>query len=218
MSYGPRDDRFWRGWHAKWSRRIECLNAAGHDRRGGSARVVRSHQIERAWALLEIPSHDIVYQPPGWWLSLSPEERRQRPRPPIVPVPVRAALAHRQNPGFSLDAIGPYLKLDDGSVIRDRRTAARRLWRERLRNPDLAAWIDWLSRRKDSTGDTVRGRTPERVLDALVARSLVELGLSQIDAARRVIEWGERQVRSEKRYAEQNRAIWRELGIPPVSR
>jgi hypothetical protein len=69
-------------------------------------------------------------------------------------------------PGFSLDVIGPFLKLPNGEVIRDRRVAARRFWRQRAVSPSLAAVIDALPKRKGSDGRIAKGRTSERDLAA----------------------------------------------------
>jgi hypothetical protein len=54
------------------------------------------------------------------------------------------------------------------------------------------------------------------VLQALVCRSLVELGMSQVGAAGMVIGWAAND-RDPRRLADVNRKIWKELGLPPVA-
>jgi hypothetical protein len=63
----------------------------------------------------------------------------------------------------------------------------------------------------------VKGRTAERVLEALICRSLVELGSTQLEAADTVIAWSGHD-RDVERHAEVNRAIWREARIPAASK
>ena len=125
--------------------------------------------------------------------------------------------ASERPPGASLDDVGPYLKLPDGTVLRDRRTAAHRLWRRLDRHAELQAIVDWLPGRVGRERRHVRGRTPDRVLDALVCFGLVHAGTSQVGAARIVAGWGAAPERDPKKMARGNRAIWSEMNLPPVS-
>jgi hypothetical protein len=210
----------WRRWWKKWDRRIQCLagSALRAGRRGSRRRrVVRATDVTTAWLRSFWPAADPVYVMPEWSSALSPADRGSAPRPTPVLRPRKARPASERRPGASLDDVGPYFKLRDGTVYRDRRTAAHRLWRRLEGNVELQAIVDWLPGRVGSDGRHVRGRTPDRVLDALVCYGLVQAGMSQIGAARVVAGWSMGAERDAKKLASANRAIWEEMHLPRVS-
>lgn len=169
-----------------------------------------------AWMRMFMPAVDPEYVLPDAWLALTPEQQRAAPYPEVVRRPRRVAPASEREPGFSLDDVGPYWKLDDGTVFRDRASAADRSWREEQRWQGVRQILDMLPARRGKDERIVRGRTPERVLDALVSYGLVHGGMSQVDAARHVLEWTNQSSRSPKKYAEQSRIIWLDVRLPPV--
>jgi hypothetical protein len=208
---------FWESWWTKWHRRIRCISTAAvrprRSRRRGR-RTIRAIDVSSAWIRLVMPAVDPDYVMPDWWLALTVEEKRTVPHPQPVLRPRRVRPASERSPGFSLDDIGPYLKLPDGSVYRDRRTAAHRLWRRLDRVPDLRRIIGWLPGRSGREGQLVKGRTPTRILDALVCYGLVRAGMSQAAAAGLVLDWAGPADKNAKKMADENRAIWRELRLP----
>lgn len=162
-----------------------------------------------------MPVMEEHWVPSAEWLAMTPAERRRLPRPELI-VEYRPVRRAPDAPtGFSMDEVGPYYKHTDGTIFRDRRRAASRLWRETRTNPALAQVVGWLPRRIGRDERVVRGRTAERVLEALVCRSLTNLGSTPTDASEKVIGWSVRDDRDERHHAEENRRIWRELRIPP---
>jgi hypothetical protein len=207
---------FWERWWLKWHRRIRCI-VGGTSRPPGRRRrhrTIRAADVSTAWTRVFMPAFDPEYVMPEWWLELTAEEKRTataRPQPELRPR--RARPASEAAPGFSFDDVGAYFKLADGSVFRDRRTAAHRLWRRMDRVPDLRRVIGWLPGRSGREGRLVRGRTPDRVLDALVCYGLVHAGMSQAAAAETVLRWAGTPGRSPEKLADRNRLIWRELRL-----
>jgi len=208
---------FWEAWWKKWHRRIRCL-ADGTSRFSGRGqrrrRTVRAVDVTTAWIRLVLPAADPDYVMPDWWLALTVEEKRTAARPQPELRPRRARPASEASPGFSFDDAGPYFKLADGSVLRERRTAARRLGRRMDQLPALRRVIGWLPGRSGREGRLVKGRTPDRVLDAVVCFGLVRAGLSQAAAAKAVLAWAGQPERDPKKLADKNRLIWRELRLP----
>ena len=211
--------QFWEAWHRKWLGRIQCLARAATrpetDRRRARRRV-RPSRVEAAWKRLFMPAMEAHYVMPASWLALTPEEKRTLPRPPLEVEYRLVRRAHDAPTGFSLDEVGPYLKLPDGTVFRDRQSARSRLWRDIPTNPGLEEVVNWLPKRVGRGSHVVKGRTAVRVLEALVCRSLTHLGATQIDAAVQVIRWSVRDTRDAQNHADENRSIWRELRIPPL--
>ena len=160
-----------------------------------------------------MPAVDPEYVLPDEWLALTPDEQHAAPYPEVIRRPKRVAPASEREPGFSLDDVGPYWKLQDGTVYRDRTSAADRLSEER-RRPGVRQLLDMLPARTGKDQRLVRARTAERVLDALVSYGLVHAGMTQVDAASHVLDWTTHSTRSPKRYAEQSRLIWQELRLP----
>lgn len=206
---------FWHGWFVKWCRRISLLATASHGATRGRHRHrdVRPIDVFAAWVRLFMPAMEAEYGMADWWLGLSAEEKRRLPRPKMTVRHRRVRPASEARPGFSVDDVGRYLKLPDGTVFRDRRSAAHRLWRQPRYAPDL---VDALYRRTGGDGRPVKGRTAERVLEAVVCRSLIAAGLTQVDAAKTVLEWSDQPLRDPKGLADENRIIWRELHVPSV--
>jgi hypothetical protein len=205
---------FWRDWWTVWHREI------GRSKRpsaGARRRPVRAIDVYVAWVRIVMPALDPEYVAPDWWLALSDEAKRAMPRPPLILRGRPVAPASERRPGFSLDDVGPYLKLPDGTVCRDRKVAAHRLWRVADRNTACRQVIDMLPARKGQSGQVVKGRTARRVLDALACLGLVQAGMTQIDAADSVLAWAKHSGRDPKRFADDNRSIWRELRLPLVS-
>lgn len=163
-----------------------------------------------------MPAVDPDYMMPDSWLALSMEERRAAPPPAPTLRPKKVSPASEREPGFSLDDVGPYFKLADGTVFRDRAAARDRLWREERRYPGVRQVISMLPARTGRADRVVRGRTAERVLDALVSFSLVRAGMTNVGAARLVLAWSNSSGYSPKSFAEHSRAIWTELHLPPV--
>jgi hypothetical protein len=162
-----------------------------------------------------MPVKEAHYSMPPSWLALSPDEKRTLPRPPMD-IEYRLVRRARDAPtGFSMDEVGPYYKHIDGTIFRDRRLASNRLWRETRRNPALAEVVSWLPKRTGRDDRVVKGRTAKRVLEAVVCRSLTNLGISQLDASVIVIGWSDRDHRDAQNHADENRVIWRELQVPP---
>ena len=164
-----------------------------------------------------MPAKEAHYVMPASWLALTPEEKRTLPRPALEVEYRLVRSARDARAGFSLDEVGPFFKLDDGTIFRDRQRAASRLWREIPSNPGLAEVVNWLPKRTGRDDRVIKGRTTQRVLEALVCRSLTSFGVSRIDASETVISWSERDKRDAKNHADENRVIWRELRIPPPS-
>lgn len=211
---------FWATWWAKWHRRIECLSTNAGQRRAAGRRprrTVRASDVWSAWLRMFMPAMEPAYVVPEEWLALSPEEKRTAPRPALRFQPRRVRPASEAGPGWSMDDVGPYLKLPDGTVFRDRASAAHRLWRQARVNPGVREVIELLPRRAGEGTRPVRARTPERMLEALVAYGLVEAGMTRVAAATTVLGWAE-SLRDPKRVADENTRIWRELlpRRPPV--
>jgi hypothetical protein len=164
-----------------------------------------------------MPAMDPAYVVPEAWLALTPEEKRTTPRPTLRFQPRRVRPASERGPGWSMDDVGPYLKLPDGTVFRDRASAAHRLWRQVKTAPDAMGVLELLPRRVGKGSRPVRARTPERMLDALVAYGLVHAGLTRVAAATTVLGWADSH-RDPKKVADENTRIWRELlpRRPPV--
>jgi hypothetical protein len=215
------DEEYWHRWHAKWLCRLRALASASTRPGRRRRRQVTSTDIRRSWILLELPAYEAIYQPAAWWLAMSPAERAANTRPAVERVLVRAPMAGTMDVGYSLDAVGAFFKAPDGTVFRDRSSAARRLWRERKLNARLDEVVNGLRKSTGTDQRLVRGRSTQRVLDALVARSLVGLGMTQKGAAQTVLTWHKDPTRDPvalaDREAELNRRIWRELDIPAVS-
>ena len=207
---------FWQAWFMKWRGRISLLAIAPQRAtpRRRQHRAVRPNDVFTAWVRLFMPATEAEYVMPDWWPGLSAEEKRRLPRPELTVRHRRVRPASEAKPGFSMDDVGRYLKLPDGTVLRDRRSAAHRLWRQPRYAPDL---VDALYRRTGGGGRPVKGRTAERVLEALVCRSLIAAGMTQVGAAGTVLGWSDQPHRDPKKLAEENRIIWRELRVPPVS-
>lgn len=207
---------FWHGWFENWRRRISCLSITSQRAvpRRRQHREVRSIDVFTAWVRLFMPAMEAEHVVPASWLGLSAEEKRRLPRPELTVRHRRVRPASEARPGFSMDDVGLYLKLPDGAVFRDRRSAAHRLWRQPRYAPDL---VDALYRRTGGDGRPVKGRTAERVLEALVCRSLIAAGITQVGAAIAVHGWSDQPDRDPKRLADENRIIWRELHVPSVS-
>lgn len=208
---------FWQGWFMKWRRRISCMVPPTPPRatpRRHRHKEMRPIDVFAAWVRLFMPATEAEYVVPDWWLALSAEEKRRLPRPKLTVRLRRVRPASEAAPGFSMDDVGRYLKLADGTILRDRRSAAHRLWRQ----PGLAPnFVDPLFRRMGRGGRPVKGRTSERVLEAVVCRSLVAAGMTQIGAATAVLAWSGKPEKDPKKLADENRTIWRELHVPPVS-
>ena len=94
-----------------------------------------------------MPAVDPEYVLPDEWLALTPDEQHAAPYPEVIRRPKRVAPASEREPGFSLDDVGPYWKLQDGTVYRDRASAADRLWREERRQPGVRQLLDMLPAR-----------------------------------------------------------------------
>ncbi len=211
---------FWYGWWKKWHRRIRCLSAATprslattrHKRR-----TVRAIDVSAAWKRVFMPAVDPEYVMPDWWQALPREEKRITRPPGLILRPRRVRPASESPSGFSLDDVGRFLKLPDGTVYRDRRPAAHRLWRVIELAPAYRQVIEMLPGRTGRDGRLVRGRTPGPVLDALVCFGLVHAGMTQVAAAQTVLAWAKQSDRDPKKLADENRIIWRELRLPAVS-
>jgi hypothetical protein len=205
---------FWRAW---WIDRHREIRRPTKPATGARGRSIRATDIYEAWVRIVMPALDPEHVAPDWWLALGDEEKRAIPRPPLILRGRPVAPASERPPGFSLDDVGPYLKIRDGTVLRDRRVAAHRLWRVAGRS---AAWrqvVDMLPARTGRTGQVVKGRSAARVLDALVCFGLVQAGMTQKDAAESVLAWAHHSDRDPKGFADDNRTIWRELHLPAVS-
>ena len=163
-----------------------------------------------------MPAVDPEYVMPEWWLALSADEKRASQPPVPILRPKTVAPASERGPGFSLDDVGPYFKLPDGTVFRDRAAARDRLWREERRYSGFRQIIAALPARTGRGDRVVRGRTPDRVLDALVSFGLVHAGMTRIGAAELVLSWRNEWDQSAKKYADESTKIWRELRLPPV--
>ena len=210
---------FWATWWTKWQRRIACLSTTDRQRRAVGRRprrVIRSTDVWSAWLRMFMPAMDPAYVMPEEWLALSPEEQRTAPRPTLRFQPRRVSPASERGPGWSMDDVGPYLKLPDGTVFRDRASAARRLWRQARVAPAYRAVIDFLPKRAGQGGRPVRARTAERMLDALVAFGLVRAGMTRVAAATAVLAWANTEGRNSKKVADENSRIWQELHLPAV--
>jgi hypothetical protein len=227
---------FWRTWYLKWRCRIELSERVGaarkrrargrspvepgaqlHFRAGHHPRVIRAIDVVIAWKRLFMPAVELEYVMPRWWLELTNEEKR-RPELRTQPVPRarRVRSARLAKPGFSIDDAGPYLKLDDGAILRDRKSAAQRLWRY-ARSEAFRPIMEALPLRVGKDGShAIRGRDPDRVLCALVCYGLVATGLTRVAAAERIFDWSG-QATGEggaRKFADRNRQIWRELRLP----
>lgn len=163
-----------------------------------------------------MPAVDPDYVMPDSWLALSAEEKRASQPPTPILRPKAVAPASERGPGFSLDDVGPYFKLPDGTVFRDRAAARDRLWRDEPRYRGVRQIIAALPARTGRDDQVVRGRTAGRVLDALVSYSLVHAGMTRIAAAELVLTWADRWDRSAKKYADDSTRIWKELRLPPL--
>ncbi len=211
----PDTVEFWRLWSVKWHRRINCLTGSRRRTRR-RRRKVRASQVLAAWLRLFMPAVDPEHVMPDWWIALSDDQKRASPAPAPILQPRRVSPASERGPGVSMDDAGIYFKLPDGTIFRDQASARQRLWRDQRRYPGVAQALSMLPARLGVDEHRVRGRTPERVVDALVSFGLVHAGLSQVDAARYVLDWTNQSNRSPKKYAEQSRLIWQELRLPPV--
>jgi hypothetical protein len=201
-----------RDWWQDWHLRIEGRSTPPHEHR-----AVQAIDVWTAWTREFRPAYDPIYVMPDWWLALTDEEKRTAPRPQLIMVPRQARPADEMSPGFSMDDVGPFLKVPDGSIYRARKGAAHRLWRQAQRSPALRELLDHLQQRTGRDGRPIRGRTPGPVLNALVCFSLVHGGMTQVAAARTVLMWAKLPEGDPKKLADENRIIWRELRLPPVS-
>jgi hypothetical protein len=209
----PLDAAYWREWFEAWRTRIDDPTLARPA--PGARSPIRASDVLEDWISIEWPAMEAHYVMPAWWLAMPLEERRRMRAPKPEIEYRRAPSAESMKAGYSLDTTGPFVKLEDGSIFRDQRAARRRLARVMKRFPEVARVVGWLPRRS-SQGRTIKGRTAERVLEALVCRSLVGLGRSQLAASTEVIRWSGF-ARDPRKHADVNREIWREARLPPVA-